>query len=398
VRVGIAGLGIASRQILTGFDRVEGVELTAVADTRVDQLESFGREYPGVRGFTEVTDMCAWDGVDAVWVATPNDLHAEHVITAAQHRKHVICEKPMAVTMEQSHAMVRAIEQSGVSYVQGHSKIYRSAVRRMGDVIAEGRIGDLQQITTLMYNDWMRRPVTPTEVDERTGGGVVFRQAPHQVDIVRFLGGGRMCSVSASMGAALAPRYPIEGHYTAHARFESGVGAAMVFSGYGNFDVRELTWGVGEGGRSASTAELRGKRAPYRGPVPAEEKYRDPAYQTDALLEARYKQSDNHDFFGLTICTGSAGDVRQSPSGLLLHTEAGAEEIAVAPDRYRNGELIELRDAVAHGRPVFPDHYWGRATLEVILAIRESATTRDIVPLHYQTDVPRCVSMPLQAQ
>lgn len=396
MRVGIAGLGIASRQILTGFDRVDGVELTAVADTRPDQLRSFGREYPGVRCFADVADMCDWSGVDAVWVATPNDLHAEHTVIAARRGKHVICEKPMAVTMEQAHAMVQAVEDAGVTYVQGHSKIYRSAVRRMGALIADGRIGSLQQVVTLMYNDWMRRPVTAAEVDERTGGGVVFRQAPHQVDIVRFLGGGRISSVSASTGSGLAPQYPIEGNYVAHAGFESGVGAALIFSGYGNFDVRELTWGVGEGGRRATTEELRGPRVPYRGPVPAEEKYRDPAYQPAALREARYRESDDHDFFGLTICTGSGGDLRQSPSGLLLHTGVGAEEIPVAPDRYRNGELIELRDAVAQGRRAFPDHHWGRATLEVVLAIRESARTGDVVRPQFQSDVPGRLSMPLQ--
>jgi phthalate 4,5-cis-dihydrodiol dehydrogenase len=398
VRVGIAGLGIASRQILPGFDRVEGVELTAVADSRVEQLASFAREYPVVRCFGDVAEMCAWGGVDAVWVATPNNLHAEHTVIAARRGKHVVCEKPMAVTMEQAHAMVQAVEDAGVTYVQGHSKIYRSAVRRMGALIAEGRIGSLQQVVTLMYNDWMRRPVTPAEVDERTGGGVVFRQAPHQVDIVRFFGGGRMSSVSASTGAALAPGYPIDGNYVAHATFESGMGAALVFSGYGNFDVRELTWGVGEGGRRASAEELRGRRAPYRGPIPAEEKYRDPAYQPTALREARYRESDDHDFFGLTICTGSAGDIRQSPSGLLVYTETGAEEIPVAPDRYRNGELIELRDAVAEGRPAFPDHHWGRATLEVVLAIRESARSGDVVRLQFQSDVPGALSMPLQQQ
>jgi phthalate 4,5-cis-dihydrodiol dehydrogenase len=396
VKLGIAGLGIASRQILTGFDRVEGVELTAVADTRTEQLSAFVREYPGVRCFTDVADMCAWSGVDAVWVATPNHLHHEHTVMAARQDKHVICEKPMAVTMAQAHAMVEAVESSGVTYVQGHSKIYRSAIRRLGGIIAEGRIGSLQQVTTLMFNDWMRRPVTPAEVDERSGGGVVFRQAPHQVDIVRFLGGGRMTSVSASMGAALAPLYPIEGHYIAHARFESGAAAAMIFSGYGNFDVRELTWGVGEGGRSAPMEELRGKRAPYRGPVSAEDKYREPAYQPDALREARYRQSDNHDFFGLTICTGTRGDVRQSPAGLLIHTEAGAEEVLVPPDRFRNGELMELQDAVAAGRPAFPDHRWGRATLEVVLAIRESARSGAVVPLRFQTDVPGSLSTPWQ--
>src|SRR5680860_974469 len=91
-------------------------------------------------------------------VATPNHLHAEHTVMAAESGKHVICEKPMATRLEDANRMVRAVETNGVKYVQGHSKIFRNGVRAMRQVIERGDIGRPLQIHTLMYNDWLRRP------------------------------------------------------------------------------------------------------------------------------------------------------------------------------------------------------------------------------------------------
>ncbi|MYK33989.1 MAG: hypothetical protein F4045_02450 [Chloroflexi bacterium] len=120
LRVGLAGLGSVSRTILGSVDTIENVKLTAVADIRQEPLDA-AREKYGVETFDSVEAMCESPNVDAVWVCTPNLFHAEHTIIAAERGKHVICEKPMAVTLEQAQAMVDIVEQKGVRYVQGHS-------------------------------------------------------------------------------------------------------------------------------------------------------------------------------------------------------------------------------------------------------------------------------------
>jgi phthalate 4,5-cis-dihydrodiol dehydrogenase len=82
------------------------------------------------------------------------------------------------------------------------------------------------------------------------------------------------------------------------------------------------------------------------------------------------------------------GVIRQSPDGLFVHTEAGCEEIPVERSLGQAAELIELRDAVAEGRPVFPDGRWGMATLEICLAMLESARTGRTVETARQVAVP----------
>src|SRR5437660_10548442 len=113
VRVGICGLGVAARQVRSSIDRTEGARLTAVCDVRQSEVDQWCDRYD-LEGFTDINDLVKSDSVDAVWVATPNNLHAEHTVLAASHGKHVICEKPMAISIEQATRMVDAIESNGV--------------------------------------------------------------------------------------------------------------------------------------------------------------------------------------------------------------------------------------------------------------------------------------------
>lgn len=117
LRFGIAGLGNAGHAVLRSLDRVSGVGLGAVADTREQALQKFREKNLGVPMFASVAEMCASDAVDAVWIATPNAFHAEHVITAANHGKHIICEKPMALSLEECDRMIEATERKPVKFL-----------------------------------------------------------------------------------------------------------------------------------------------------------------------------------------------------------------------------------------------------------------------------------------
>ena len=258
LKIGLAGLGAAARIVLPGLSVLPDCRLTAVADIRPDEVARFKERF-GVDGYTSVEEMCAKADVNVVYVATPNELHAEHTIIAAEHRKHVICEKPMAISMDEAHRMIDAVERNGVQYVQGHSKIFRPIFRKMGEIIASGRLGPVIQINTWMYNDWMRRPMLASEVDEAKGGGVVFRQGPHQFDITRYLAGGIIKTVRATVNRSF-PIHNIESGYSAFVTFDNGATALIGFNGLGHFDVAELTWGIGEGGTVHTEEAMTGER------------------------------------------------------------------------------------------------------------------------------------------
>src|ERR1041385_7006921 len=120
LKLGIAGLGNAGRAVIRDLTAVPNVALAAVADLRREALAPH-RSNPVVATFDSVDAMCRSDAVDAVWIATPNEFHAEHTIAAATNGKHVVCEKPMAVSLEQCDRMIEAAESSDVRLLL-HSK------------------------------------------------------------------------------------------------------------------------------------------------------------------------------------------------------------------------------------------------------------------------------------
>lgn len=387
LRLGIAGLGVASTQVLPGFDNVSGkVRLAGAADVRKEALSSFASKYPSVKTFDSIEALCASPEVDAIWVATPNHLHVEHSMMAAAYRKHIICEKPMAVTLEQCDRMAEAAKRNGVKFVQGHSKIYGEPIKKMRDIIKSGRLGRIVSIHTWNFNDWLVRPLTASEVDTDLGSGVVFRQGPHHGDIVRFLGGGLVRSVRATAGRWAEGFRKTEGDYNAFLEFEDGTSATMIFNGYGYFDITELTWGIGEDGRTANSFAALPRRWPS-GPVSAEEKYRkvaegDPYGSKNRLQEHIPKKQP---FFGLTMVSCEKGVIRQSPEGLYVYTQVGREEVLWEPLNLGRGwEMLELYQAIQEDRDPFLDAYWGKATLELCLAILRSSQERREIMLEHQ--------------
>ena len=380
LRIGLAGLGAVSRQVLDAFVQSDGVVLGAAADLDPRAREKFAREHD-LPVFADVEALCRSREIDAVWIATPNELHAAHSIIAAQNGKHVLCEKPIAVTLAECDAMIAAAERAGVQLVAAHSKIFDTPVQAMRRLIGEGKLGRVVQMNSLMFNDWLQRPRVAAEIDTARGGGVVFRQAPHTVDILRYLGGGMVKSVRAVTGR-WDRHFATEGNFAALLMFESSAVATIGFNGYGYFEVTELTWNIGVYGDQKDP--LAAAKRPRRiGATTAEDKSANPAFPTSAPRQAKRMP-----FFGLTIVSCERGVIRQSPDGLYLYSDAGCEEVPVAPNPERAAELGELRDALRDGRDVFPDGRCGAATLEVCLAIIESARSGREISLSRQVPVP----------
>lgn len=379
----MAGLGIAARIVLPWFRGTPGVELAAVADTRPAALEPFRAR--GLSTFGQVEDMCRNAEVDAVWIATPNESHMDYVIMAAENGKHVVCEKPMALNLHQAQAMVDAVDRNHVTYVQ-RSKVFDPPVRKMREVVASGQLGRVIQINSWNYRGWLvNNAFLPEELDTERGGGLTFRQGPHQLDIVRSIGGGLVRSVRAITGR-WARDFDTEGNYAVFLEFEDGTAALVSNNAYGCFDTAELTWGIGEAGPQVPVEQLYERRQRQTGPLGAEEKYSLPRYAgpADEGPIAGPEQRAHQPFYGLTIASCERGDVRQSENGLYVYTDEGRSEIPCEPVVGPRNELAELHAAVTENRPSRVDARWGMATLEVVLAIRQSSAERREVALAHQ--------------
>src|SRR6266581_1032578 len=239
LNVGVVGLGLAAASVLPAMVAMPHVNLVAGADINPRALQAFKEKY-GARTYASIEALCDDPEIDAVWIATPNTFHCPHVILAAERGKHVIIEKPMAISLAEADRMIAAADRHGVQLLCGGSRSFSPVVRKMREVVVSGTLGKLRAMTTWSATDWMLRPRRPDELDVSQGGGVVYRQAPHQVDSVRLLAGGKVRSVRGVTGQWMAPRHTAPGFFSALLAFDNGAFATLVYSAYGYFMASEL--------------------------------------------------------------------------------------------------------------------------------------------------------------
>jgi phthalate 4,5-cis-dihydrodiol dehydrogenase len=291
--------------------------------------------------------------------------------------------------------MVEAADKNRIKLLAGHTRAFTLPIRAMRKVITSGKFGELRALNIWAYSDWMLRPRTADELDVNQGGGVPYRQGPHQIDTVRLLGGGMLRSVRAQIGRWFEPR-PIAGYYTAFMEFENGVPATIVHNGYGYFMGAELVpWGEDRQRYNASErATIReALRTGKRDETSDKQAMRIGGSAESAIFRERGERPWVPEDMGMAIASLDRADLRQSKHGLYIHSDQGKQEVDVVSPKetaitQRRAELQELYDAVIGGQPVFHDGRWGMATLEVCLAMLESARTRQEVLLSHQTASP----------
>ena len=387
VTLGIAGLGYAGAMMIRAAARHPGIRLLAGADPRPEPRAAFARDF-GAATHADIEALCADPAIEAIYIATPHQFHAEHVLCAAAAGKHVIVEKPLALTLADCDRIIAAVERAGVTLITGHTHAFDPTIRAMRRLIAGGTLGRLGMIATWNYTDFLYRPRRPEELDTAQGGGILFNQVPHQLDIIRLLGGGRLKSLRAQ-AAVLDPARPTEGSCTAFLEFEDGAAASLVYSGYDHFDSDELHFGVSEAGAPKPAARPGATRRALAAPVTPEIERRAQRAYGAATLAAEQPFLPH---FGVTLVTCAGGDLRASADGLLVYDDAGVHAVAVerGPSWAGHGDVLDaLIGALRQGRPSLHDARWGKATVEAALAVLRSARERREITLAHQVAVPQ---------
>ena len=404
LRLGFIGLGMAVTRVLgerPSITELPYLKITAATDPREQARARFREQFQGAV-FETAEELCQSDSCDAVYIATPPELHAEQAILAAKHGKHVVVEKPMAMTIEECEAMNAAADQHGVKLVAGHTHSFDPPIRKMREIVSSGELGKVAMINTWNFNEFNHRPWPSRELQSTRGP--IFNQGPHQVDIVRLLGGGLVRSVRAM--TIWDRDRPPEGGWSCFLEFEDGVPATLVYDARGFFDTAEILWWIGEGGRPRhpeTNLWMRRNLRKIAGPdmeAVLEQQKEQMRYgggnQGGAFPEiwqiwggGHAAEGDLHQpFFGLTVVSCERGAIRQSQDGLFIYGEEDRWEVPVGRAlRGRQAELTELYEAVFHGKPIFHDGRWGEATLEVCLGIVQSAAERREIQMSHQVPV-----------
>jgi len=238
--IGWAIVGIGRhphRWMAPAINRARDSRLVAVLSRDQGRADAFAREHGAEKGYTSLEDLLRHPGVDAVYVASPNSLHAYHTIQAARAGKHVLCEKPMALTVADCQAMIRECRRHGVLLGVGFHLRHHPGLREARRLIQEGVLGRLVTV----QGEWGGGERGQEEPPPRTGllawwmdpqmvgGGTIMATGVHVIDLVRFLTGREVVQVTAMADNPGGSR-SLEWHIHILMRLEDGTLASAVSS------------------------------------------------------------------------------------------------------------------------------------------------------------------------
>ena len=387
--VGLIGLGGAAGAMIGKFAKNPHFRVAAAADIDPEIIERFHKDYPDAETYSSAEGLCESKSVDLVYIATPNRFHTEHARMALESKKNVLIEKPMTIELEGAQDMIDTAARSGVLLGVNVKHSFEPRVLKLRELARTGEFGQLRMINSWRFQDWLYRPRTREELTPEFGGGILWRQGPHQFDIIRTIGGGLVRSLRGSANV-WDPARRVPGAHAAYLDFEDGALATAVYSGYDHFDTRELvTPGSVQDPASYAAARRELRDAPdddWEERAARAERY---GGERTRGAEPQPTSSPSMGWVmgGPMLVSFDDADVRLSRGGLTVY---GNEEVWEVPlgvpgEDGRDGRINSYYEAMAHDRPLPADGSWGKATLEVLLAIEESGSERREVFLKNQT-------------
>ena len=152
ITVGVIGYGYWGPNLVRNFVEAPGGRVGFVADVRAERLSHVTSRYPAVNVSTDYRDLLADRGVDAVAIATPVSSHFDLAMAALRAGKHVLVEKPMAATSEQSLALIDEADRRGLVLMVDHTFVYTNAVRKIREIAQSGDLGEIYYYDSVRIN------------------------------------------------------------------------------------------------------------------------------------------------------------------------------------------------------------------------------------------------------
>lgn len=321
VRIGLIGAGDIAGAHVAGYRRnPDTVEFAAVADPVRANAEKRRGDDERVRIYADYREMIAAGGLDAVDICLPHHLHADAVIAAADAGLHVLCEKPLCLSLDEAAAITAAVERNGVTVMCAHNQLFLPAVAAAKALVASGALGRVFEVRTTdsFYNDFTVESMGWRAQAATAGGGELIDTGYHPLYLLEHLAGGTPVEV-----AAMLSRHRLE--------FMEGEDSAQVLVRYDNGVVGHVTtsWAY------------------------------EPAVGTEKFSLVGEKGSLSSD--GTTLISRVRGEEPVTTTFEPVHEFAA--------------EVAHFAECILEGRRPIQTHVEGIDVLGVILAAYESATT-----------------------
>lgn len=233
IRVGIIGGGSIAISHLDGYllagDRAQ---VTAIADIDPDHARHAAERAGGAEVFSDYHELIASGLVDAVDICLPHHLHRDAIMAAAAAGKHVLCEKPLCLTMAEAADVSQAVADSGITIMCAHNQLFLPAVARARELILQGAVGKIYEARTTdsFFNDMHPETIGWRRERATSGGGELIDTGYHPTYLLLHLVGGEPVEVAAMLSRHRLSFLEGEDSAQVLVRFDDGSVGAIVTS------------------------------------------------------------------------------------------------------------------------------------------------------------------------
>ncbi|HSU80721.1 MAG TPA: Gfo/Idh/MocA family oxidoreductase [Candidatus Angelobacter sp.] len=190
LHIGIVGLGAIGQRLIKQFMAHSEVEITAVCDRLEALATETARELGGIQVYTDYNDLIADPSVELIYVAVPPKFHHQIVTDSLKSKKHVLCEKPLANSLEEAKEMAMLAKESGVIHAMNFPLNYEAAPTKLAELISQNYVGELRRVQlTMHFPVWPRLWQRNDWVGGREQGGFVLEVGVHFIQQILKLFG-----------------------------------------------------------------------------------------------------------------------------------------------------------------------------------------------------------------
>jgi predicted dehydrogenase len=222
--IGVIGAGgIARRKTIPGMLEAENCSLRAVMD--VTGIADIAAEFRADKAYEAVNELLKDPEIEAVYIASPVFLHHDQVIAAAEHQKHILCEKPLARTVNEAESMIAACRAYNVFLQEGYMMTFHGAHRKIREIIDGGALGKIVSMRAQLSCWYPPIPNAWRQRREAGGGGALIDLATHLYGLLEYFA-GPIHRVGALIGN-LVHDYESEDASTSLLEFQTGAHATV---------------------------------------------------------------------------------------------------------------------------------------------------------------------------
>lgn len=225
IQFGIIGYGFMGHEHLTMLSDFEGIDVTAICDMDPEQLKDVPA---GIRTYTDAEELIHDPEVQVVLISANNNQHLKLVKAAAEAKKDIICEKPLALSLTDLEEMEKVVAENGVKFTVHQQRRFDPDYRTIKQVFDEGSLGDIYTVQTGLYG--YNRNMHDWHVYPEQGGGMLYDWGVHLIDQILWMIPGKITSVFADVRNVINEK--VDDYFKILLMFENGITAEVELGTY----------------------------------------------------------------------------------------------------------------------------------------------------------------------